>query len=140
MRHIWSHLIHSNNRVLSYLKRSAAPRVLNMIKHSFSCIKYYIYHEDFYGLSNNVLHVLGTRLFLYVLASWKLDSAMWYNQNAQVIQCFSSITSVFSNYLFYTNFLSHIYHEDFYGLWETFHDLRALLISYYIVWFKFSYS
>ena len=32
---------------------------------------FHIYHEDFYGLSNNVhvLHVLGTRLFLYVLAT-----------------------------------------------------------------------
>ena len=29
----------------------------------------HIYHEDFYGLSNNVLHVLETRLFLYVLAT-----------------------------------------------------------------------
>ena len=30
---------------------------------------FHIYHEDFYGLSNNVLHVLGTQLFLYVLAT-----------------------------------------------------------------------
>ena len=30
---------------------------------------FHIYHEDFYGLFKNVLHVLGTWLFLYVLAT-----------------------------------------------------------------------
>ena len=80
-----------------------------LIIYSIEIFYFHIYHEDFYGLSNNVLHVLGTRLFLYVLATWKLDSAMWYIQNAQVMECFSSITSAFPNYLFYRNFLfSHI--------------------------------
>ena len=36
-------------------------------------------------------------------------SAIRYMQNAQVMECFSSITSAFSNDLFYRNFLfSHI--------------------------------
>ena len=30
---------------------------------------FYIYDENFYGLSDNVLHVLGTRLFLIVLGT-----------------------------------------------------------------------
>ena len=80
-----------------------------LITYSMEIFYFHIYHEDFYGLSNNVLHVLGTGLFLYVLATWKLDSAMWYIQNGQVTECLSSITSAFSNYLFYRNFLfSHI--------------------------------
>ena len=80
-----------------------------LITYSIEIFYFHIYHEDFYGLSNNVLHFLGTWLFLYVLATWKLDSAKWYIQNAQVTECFSSITSAFSNYLFYRNFLfSHI--------------------------------
>ena len=37
--------------------------------YSIEIFYFHIYHEDFYGLSNNVLHVLGTRLFLYVLAT-----------------------------------------------------------------------
>ena len=31
----------------------------------FYCVEFFyfhIYHEDFYGLSNNILHVLGTQL------------------------------------------------------------------------------
>ena len=80
-----------------------------LITYSIEIFYFHIYHEDFYGLFNNILHVPGTRLFLIVLGTWKLDSAMWYIQNAQVMECFSSITSVFSNYLFYRNFLfSHI--------------------------------
>ena len=80
-----------------------------LITYSIEIIYFHIYHEDFYGLCNNVLHFLGSRLFLYVLATWKLDSAKWYIQNAQVMECFSSITSAFPNYLFYRNFLfSHI--------------------------------
>ena len=39
-----------------------------------------------------------------------------YMQYAQVMECFSSITSAFSNYLFYRNFYFHIYHENFYDL------------------------
>ena len=40
-----------------------------LITYSIEIIYFHIYHEDFYGLSNNVLHVLGSRLFLYVLAT-----------------------------------------------------------------------
>ena len=47
-----------------------------LITYSIEIFYFYIYHEDFYGLSNNVLHVPGTRLFLYVLATSKLDNAM----------------------------------------------------------------
>ena len=80
-----------------------------LITYSIEIFYFHIYHEDFYGLSNNVLHVLGTGLFLYVLAFWNLAIAMWYIQNAQVMECFSSITSAFPNYLLYRNFLfSHI--------------------------------
>ena len=57
-----------------------------LITYSIEIFYFHIYHEDFYGLSNNVLHDLGSRLFLYVLATWKLDNAMWYNQNAQVME------------------------------------------------------
>ena len=39
------------------------------ITYCIEIFHFHIYHEDFYGLSNNVLHVLGTRLFLYVLAT-----------------------------------------------------------------------
>ena len=31
---------------------------------------FHIYHEDFYGLSNNILHVPGTQLFLCEFATW----------------------------------------------------------------------
>ena len=41
----------------------------SLITYSIEIFYFHIYHEDFYGLSNNVLHVLGTRLFLYVLAT-----------------------------------------------------------------------
>ena len=41
-----------------------------LITYSIEIFYFQIYHEDFYGLSNNVLHVLGTRLFLYVLATF----------------------------------------------------------------------
>ena len=40
-----------------------------LLTYSIEIFHFHIYHEDFYGLSNNVLHVLGTRLFLYVLAT-----------------------------------------------------------------------
>ena len=40
-----------------------------LITCSIEIFYFHIYHEDFYGLSNNVLHVLGTRLFLYVFAT-----------------------------------------------------------------------
>ena len=40
-----------------------------LIIYSIKFFYFHIYHEDFYGRSNNVLHVLGTRLFLYVLAT-----------------------------------------------------------------------
>ena len=40
-----------------------------LITYSIEFFYFHIYHEDFYGLSTNVLHVLGTRLFLYVLAT-----------------------------------------------------------------------
>ena len=43
-----------------------------LITYSIEIFYFHIYHEDFYGLSNNVLHVLGTRLFLYVLATSKI--------------------------------------------------------------------
>ena len=80
-----------------------------LITYFIEIFYFHIYHEDFYGLSNNVLHVLGTRLFLYVLATLKLAIAMWYIQSAQIMECFSSITSGFPNYLFYRKFLfSHI--------------------------------
>ena len=35
-----------------------------LITYSIEIFYFHIYHEDFYGLSNNVLHVLGTKLFL----------------------------------------------------------------------------
>ena len=35
-----------------------------------------MYDDDFYGLSNDILLVLGTQLFLCVLATLKLDNAM----------------------------------------------------------------
>ena len=46
-------------------------RFINKFSDTYSIEIFYfhIYHEDLYGLSNNVLHVLGTRLFLYVLAT-----------------------------------------------------------------------
>ena len=40
-----------------------------LITYSVEIFYFHIYHEDIYGLSNNVLHVLGTQLFLYVLAT-----------------------------------------------------------------------
>ena len=108
-----------------------------LITYSIENVYFHIYHEDFYGLSNNVLHVLGTRLFLYVLATWKLAIAMWYIQNAQVMECFSSITSAFSNYLFYRNFYFHIYHEDFYGLSNNvLHILGTRLFRYVLATLK----
>ena len=80
-----------------------------LITYCIEIFYFHISHEDFYGLSNNVLHVLGTRLILYVLATLKLAIAMWYIQSAQIMECFSWITSGFPNYLLYRKFLfSHI--------------------------------
>ena len=41
----------------------------SLITYSIEIFYFHIYHEDFYGLYNNVLHVQGTQLFLYVLAT-----------------------------------------------------------------------
>ena len=80
-----------------------------LITYCIEIFYFHISHEDFYGLSNNALHVLGTRLILYVLATLKLAIAMWYIQSTQIMECFSSITSGFPNYLLYRKFLfSHI--------------------------------
>ena len=80
-----------------------------LITYCIEIFYFHISHEDFYGLSNNVLHVLGTRLILYVLGTLKLAIAMWYIQSAQIMECFSSITSGFPNYPLYRKFLfSHI--------------------------------
>ena len=52
-----------------YAMRASDERFVS-IESEFSSYLFYtifyfhIYHEDFYGLSNNVLHVLGTQLFL----------------------------------------------------------------------------
>ena len=60
------------NRI--YTMRASDGRFIS-IESEFSNYLFYrnfyfhIYHEDFYGLSNNILHVLGTGLFLYVLAT-----------------------------------------------------------------------
>ena len=35
-----------------------------LITYSIENFYFHIYHEHFYGLTNNILHVLGTRLFL----------------------------------------------------------------------------
>ena len=40
-----------------------------LITYSIEIFYFHIYHEDFYGLSNNVLHVLETRLFLWEFAT-----------------------------------------------------------------------
>ena len=40
-----------------------------LITYSKEIFYFHTYHEDFYGLSNNVLHVLGTKLFLYEFAT-----------------------------------------------------------------------
>ena len=50
-----------------YAMRASDGRFVSI--ESIEIFYFHIYHEDFYGLSNNVLHVLGTQLFLYVLAT-----------------------------------------------------------------------
>ena len=57
-----------------YAMRASDGRLIStkasfFITYSIEIFYFHIYHEDFYGLSNNVLYVLGTRTFLYVLAT-----------------------------------------------------------------------
>ena len=62
-------------QVIRYMQCAQVMEGLLSIESEFSDHLFYrnffshIYHEDFYGLSNNVLHVLGTQLLLYVLVN-----------------------------------------------------------------------
>ena len=52
-----------------YAMRASNGRLISieasfLITYSIENFYFHIYHEDFYGLSNNILHVLGTHLFL----------------------------------------------------------------------------
>ena len=64
-----------SDNVIRYMQCAQVMEGLLSIENEFSItysieiFYFHIYHEDFYGLANNVLHVLGTRLFLYVLAT-----------------------------------------------------------------------
>ena len=100
-----------------------------LITYSIENFYFHIYHEDFYGITcsgDSVIsvcfgnfkishcNVIYSWRFLWSkranhVLNWKLAIAMWCIQNAQFMECFSSITSAFPNYLFYRNFLfSHI--------------------------------
>ena len=50
-------------------------KVSFLITNSIEIFYFHICDEDFYGLSNNVLHVLGTQLFLRALAleNWAMQ-------------------------------------------------------------------
>ena len=75
-----------------------------LITYSIEIFYFYIYHEDFYVLSNNILHVLGTQLFLWEFATWNQKCNTIYAMRASDGR-FIYIESKFSNYLFYRNFL-----------------------------------
>ena len=79
-----------------------------LITYSIEIFYFHIYHEDFYGLSNNILHVLGLTYF-YENSQLEIRKGntiyAMRASNGRLI----SIESEFSNYLFYRNFLfSHI--------------------------------
>ena len=64
-----------SDNVIRYMQCAQVMEGLLSIESGFSNylfyrnFYFYIYDEDFYGLSNNVLHVLGTQLFLFILAT-----------------------------------------------------------------------
>jgi hypothetical protein len=71
-------------RVLSDIKRSAAPRVLYLIKHSYSCFKQYFKHSLIIHNLKPAAHERTCRAYLLFVTSWidKISSCAGNDENA----------------------------------------------------------
>ena len=68
-----------------------------LITYSIENFYFHIYHEDFYGLSNNILHVLGTQVISIENSQLESDNVIRYKQCAQVMEGLLSIQKEFSH-------------------------------------------